>query len=200
MATRDEQVPISWFSPLDALRRVQELGDQLSKAARSLVDPQMEQDDADLGPDEDEPSGKSVGRSFVPQPFAAWAERAAELSTMWVAPMRAVLEEQQDLIDAVSSWAEEQRKLADRFSELADRHRKLTEGVMSTLTPTLDHLDRLASRTSTKQAGKPSKATTSPGVEGPQTPSALIAGSPSSAEAGGRTLVALPAVVTSDHG
>ena len=80
---------------------------------------------------------------------------------MWVAPMRAVLEEQQELIDAVSSWAEEQRKLADRFSELADRHRKLTEGVMSTLTPTLDHLDRLASRTSTKQAGKPSKATSS---------------------------------------
>jgi hypothetical protein len=77
---------------------------------------------AESGPDQNVPAGKSVGRSLVPQPFAAWAERAAELSTMWVSPMRAVLEEQQDLIDAVSSWAEEQRKLADRFSELADRH------------------------------------------------------------------------------
>ena len=77
---------------------------------------------------------------------------------MWVAPMRAVLQEQQDQIDAVSSWAEEQRKLADRFRELADRHRQLSEGVMSTLTPTLDHLDRLAGRTSAKQAAKQSKA------------------------------------------
>lgn len=162
MATRDEQVPISWFSPLDALRRVQELGDQLSTTARSFIEPQAEEDDADGGPDEDEPTAKRVSRSFVPQPFAAWAERAAELSTMWVAPMRAVLEEQQELIDAVSSWAEEQRKLADRFSELADRHRTLTEGVMSTLTPTLDHLDGLTARTSTKPAGKPSKPTTGP--------------------------------------
>jgi hypothetical protein len=104
------------------LRRVQELGDQLSNTARSFIEPQMEEDDAESGPDQNVPAGKSVGRSLVPQPFAAWAERAAELSTMWVSPMRAVLEEQQDLIDAVSSWAEEQRKLADRFSELADRH------------------------------------------------------------------------------
>ena len=170
MATRDDQVPISWFSPLDALRRVQELGDQLSKTARSFVDPPAEQDDAEDVPDVDAPTAKRASVSFVPQPFAAWAERAAELSTMWVAPMRAVLEEQQDLIDAVSSWAEEQRKLADRFSELADRHRTLTEGVMSTLTPTLDHLDRLASRTSTKQAGKPSKATSTPAAKARKRP------------------------------
>jgi len=162
MAAHDEQAPVNWFSPLDALRRVQELGAQLSGTARSFIEPQDE-DDAEYDTDEDETAVDDASRgSFVPQPFAAWAERAAELSTMWVAPMRAVLEEQQELIDAVSSWAEEQRKLADRFSELADRHRTLTEGVMSTLTPTLDHLDRLAARTSTKQAGRPSKATTGP--------------------------------------
>ena len=158
MAARDEQAPTNWFSPLDALRRVQELGDQLSVTARSFIEPQ-DDDDPEYDTDEDEAAaeGKTRG-SFVPQPFAAWAERSAELSTMWVAPMRAVLQEQQDLIDAVSSWAEEQRKLADRFSELADRHRQLSEGVMSTLTPTLDHLDRLAGRTSAKQAAKRSKA------------------------------------------
>ena len=158
MAARDEEAPINWFAPLDALRRVQELGAQLSGAARSFIEPPEDQADDDSGGHETTAAGTSGG-SFVPQPFAAWAERAAELSTMWVAPMRAVLEEQQDLIDAVSSWAEEQRKLADRFSELADRHRQLTEGVMSTLAPTLDHLDRLAGRTSPKQAAKPSKAT-----------------------------------------
>jgi hypothetical protein len=156
MAARDEQAPINWFSPLDALRRVQELGAQLSGTARSFTE---ERDDTD----EDEAAVQGASRgSFLPQPFAAWAEGAAELSTTWVAPMRAVLQEQQDLIDAMSSWAEEQRKLADRFSELADRHRELSEGVMSTLTPTLDHLDRLAGRTSAKKAAKSSKAATGP--------------------------------------
>jgi hypothetical protein len=158
MAARDEDPPINWFAPLDALRRIQELGAQLSGAARSFVEPPEDHADDDTDGDEAVAAGKSSG-SFVPQPFAAWAERAAELSTMWVAPMRAVLEEQQDLIDAVSSWAEEQRRLADRFSELADRHRQLSEGVMSTWAPTLDHLDRLAGRKSPKQAAKPSKAT-----------------------------------------
>jgi hypothetical protein len=157
MAARDEHTPINWFSPLDALRRVQELGTQLSGTARSFSEPQDE-DDAEYDTDEDETAAEDASRSsFIPQPFAAWAEGAAELSTTWVAPMRAVLQEQQDLIDAMSSWAQEQRKLADRFSELADRHRELSEGVMSTLTPTLDHLDRLAGRTSAKQAAKPSK-------------------------------------------
>jgi hypothetical protein len=156
MAARDEQAPINWFSPLDALRRVQELGAQLSGTARSFTE---ERDDTD----EDEAAVQGASRgSFLPQPLAAWAEGAAELSTTWVAPMRAVLQEQQDLIDAMSSWAEEQRKLADRFSELADRHRELSEGVMSTLTPTLDHLDRLAGRTSAKNAAKSSKAATGP--------------------------------------
>jgi hypothetical protein len=157
MAGRDEQAPINWFSPLDALRRVQELGAQLSGTARSFTDPQ-ERDDAEYDTD-DEIAAEGASRgSFVPQPFAAWAEGAAELATTWVAPMRAVLQEQQDLIDAMSSWAEEQRKLADRFSELADRHRQLSEGVLSTLTPTLDHLDRLAGRTSAKRAAEPLKA------------------------------------------
>jgi hypothetical protein len=161
MAARDEQAPINWFSPLDALRRVQELGAQLSGTARSFTE--QERDDAEYDTDDDEAAvqGASSG-SFLPQPFAAWAEGAAELSTTWVAPMRAVLQEQQDLIDAMSSWAEEQRKLADRFSELAERHRELSEGVMSTLRPTLDHLDRLAGRTSAKKAAKSSKAATGP--------------------------------------
>jgi hypothetical protein len=163
MAARDEQTPINWFSPLDALRRVQELGAQLSGTARSFIEPEDE-DATEYDTDEDEAAAEGESRgNFVPQPFAIWAERAAELSTMWVAPMRAVLQEQQDLIDAVSSWADEQRKLADRFSELADRHRQLSEGVLSTWTPTLDHLDRLAGRTSAKQAGTPSKAAESSG-------------------------------------
>ena len=70
------------------------------------------------------------------------------------------LEEQQELIDAISSWADAQRELAERFSDLADRHRQVTDGILATLTPTLDHLDRLAGRApgakrATKQAQGP---------------------------------------------
>jgi hypothetical protein len=133
MAARDEQVPTNWLSPIDALLRVQELGEQLASAARSYS--QADRADEDEAPDATPPP--SVG---------AWAERAAELSTMWVSPMRVMLEEQQELIDAISSWADAQRELAERFSDLADRHRQVTDSVLATLTPTLDHLDRLAGR------------------------------------------------------
>jgi hypothetical protein len=133
MAARDEQVPTNWLSPLDALRRVQELGEQLASAARAYSQ-------GDRAEEDDAPAAS-------PQPsVAVWAERAAELSTMWVSPMRVMLEEQQELIDAISSWADAQRELAERFSDLADRHRQVTDGILSTLTPTLDHLDRLAGR------------------------------------------------------
>ena len=134
MAARDEQGPTNWLSPIDALRRVQELGEQLATAARSYS--QDAQGDEDEAPDA-APPPPSVG---------VWAERAAELSTMWVSPMRVMLEEQQELIDAISSWADAQRELAERFSDLADRHRQVTDGILATLTPTLDHLDRLAGR------------------------------------------------------
>ena len=133
MARRDEQVPTNWLSPVDALRRMQELSAQFVDGTRAF----SERDDGD---DDEAPSSG-------PSPVTAWAERAAEMSTMWVSPMRAMLEEQQELIDAISSWADSQRELADRFSALADRHREVTDGVLAALTPTLDNLDRLAGRT-----------------------------------------------------
>jgi hypothetical protein len=140
MTARDEQVPTNWLSPVDALRRVQELGEQLAGAARSYSQGEW---------------ADQEGPTAAPPPtVAAWAERAAELSTMWVSPMRVMLEEQQELIDAISSWADAQRELAERFSGLADRHRQVTDGVLATLTPTLDHLDRLAGRA---PAAKPAK-------------------------------------------
>jgi len=136
MPATEDQRPSNWLSPIDALRRVQELGAQLTAAARAMAD-----DVAD-----------SPGQT--PESMARWGERAVELSTLWVAPVRAVLEEQQELIDAVSSWAAEQRKLAERFEELARRHRELTEQVLAAISPTLDQADRLAGR-------KPKKRSTS---------------------------------------
>ena len=135
MTNDDEQAATGWFSPVDALRRVQELGAQLATAARSMSEAAAESQPATV-------------------PMAQWGERAVELSTLWVAPMRAVLEEQQEIIDTISAWAEEQRKLADRFAELANRHREVTADLLGVLTPSLDNLDLLAGRKPAKKATK----------------------------------------------
>ena len=135
--TNDEQAATGWFSPTDALRRVQELGAQLATAARNMSEAAAESQPGSL-------------------PMAQWGERAVELSTLWVAPMRAVLEEQQEIIDTISAWAEEQRKLADRFAELANRHREVTADLFAVLTPSLDNLDLLAGRKPAKKAAKQS--------------------------------------------
>jgi hypothetical protein len=137
MTNDDEPAATGWFSPVDALRRVQELGAQLASAARNMSEAAAESQPGTL-------------------PMAQWGERAVELSTLWVAPMRAVLEEQQEIIDTISAWAEEQRKLADRFAELASRHREVTEDLLAVLTPSLDNLDLLAGRKPAKQAAKQS--------------------------------------------
>jgi hypothetical protein len=131
MAERDQDAMSNPFSATEAFRRMQELGAELTGAARSMA----------------EDFASSTAAAPFAEPMARWGERTVELSTLWVAPMRAMLEEQQELIDAVSSWAEEQRKLADRFAELAQRHRELTEQVLAAVTPTLDQMDVLAGRT-----------------------------------------------------
>jgi len=142
MADREEPAATP-FSGADAFRRMQELGAQLTGAARSLA----------------ESLTSSPAAAPFAEPMAAWGQRTVELSTLWVAPMRAVLEEQQQLIDAVASWAEEQRNLADRFSALAARHREMTEQVLSAITPALEHVERMAGRTpSSSSSASKSKA------------------------------------------
>jgi hypothetical protein len=59
---------------------------------------------------------------------------------MWVAPVRAMLQEQEELINALSSWAEQQKQLAETFSALAERHRKLNAQVTSVLDPLLERV------------------------------------------------------------
>jgi len=129
-----------WFAPSEALRQLQELGTQLTGAAQSMAD---------------ELSKSSAGQF---EPMARLGERAIEMSTLWVAPVRALLEEQQELMDAVASWAEEQRKLSERFASIAKRHRELTDQVTAAIKPALDQADwlsgRRAKRTTAKAADK----------------------------------------------
>ncbi|HET6664588.1 MAG TPA: hypothetical protein VFG94_10035, partial [Acidimicrobiales bacterium] len=104
----------------DAVRLLQDVCGKLTDAARSLADEVMES-----------PAG-----AFV-EPLARLGAQAAELSTAWVAPVKGILDEQQELVDALAAWAEQQRILAERFSSLAERHKALTAQTMSVIGPLL---------------------------------------------------------------
>ena len=114
-------------SPLgDALRLLQDVSGRLTDAARSLADQAI-----------DSPAGPLV------EPMARMGAQVAELSTAWVAPVKAVLDEQQELIDTLAAWSEQQRALAERFAALAERHRALTAQTMSVLGPLLEQIEQL---------------------------------------------------------
>jgi hypothetical protein len=120
----EETGPSSSSLPFgDAFRRIQEIGTQLSEAALTMADD----------------FARSPGGRFA-EPMVRLGSQTAELATLWVAPVRAVLQEQQELMDAMSAWAEQQRELADKFATLAERHKKLTDQVTSLLDPWLEQI------------------------------------------------------------
>jgi hypothetical protein len=114
-------------SPLsDAFKILQDVGGKLTDAAARLADDVIES-----------PAGPFV------EPLARLGAQAAELSTAWVTPVKAILDEQQELVDALAAWSEQQRILAERFATLAERHRALTSQTMSVLGPLLDQVETI---------------------------------------------------------
>ena len=110
----------------EAFRRIQEIGAQLSDAARTMADD----------------FARTPGGRFA-EPMIRLGSQTAELATLWVAPVRAVLQEQQELMDAMATWAQQQRELAERFSVLAERHRQLTTQVTTLLDPWLEQIGKV---------------------------------------------------------
>jgi hypothetical protein len=113
----------------DALRLFQELGTRMNEAARSIA---SEVANGPAGP--------------IVEPMVHLTEQLAAVSTAWVGPVKGILDQQQELVDAIAAWSEQQRALADRFSALAERHRQLTEQTMSVLGPMLDRVEKLGGR------------------------------------------------------
>ena len=113
----------------DALRLFQELGVRMSEAARGIA---TEVAKGPAGP--------------IVEPMAHLTQQLAAASTAWVGPVKGILDQQQELIEAIAAWSEQQRILADRFADLAERNRQLTEQTMSVLGPLLDQLERLGGR------------------------------------------------------
>jgi hypothetical protein len=114
----------------DALKVIQDVGEQLADAAATMA----------------EEFSASPAARFV-EPMARYSSQIAELSTMWVMPMRSMLEEQQELVDALAAWAEQQRVLSERFAKLADRHQKMTAQTLGVLQPLLQQAERIRAAT-----------------------------------------------------
>jgi len=113
----------------DALRLFQELGVRMSEAAKGIA---TEVAKGPAGP--------------IVEPMAQLTQQLAAMSTAWVGPVKGILDQQQELVEAIAAWSEQQRILADRFADLAERNRQLTEQTMSVLGPLLDQLERLGGR------------------------------------------------------
>lgn len=124
MAKAEGTDPVGPLS--DAFKLLQEVGGKITDAARSLADDVIE---------------SPAGPLF--ESMARMGAQVAELSTAWVSPVKAILYEQQELVDALAAWADQQRELAERFSSLAERHRALTAQTMSVLGPLLDQVEHL---------------------------------------------------------
>lgn len=111
---------------VDAFRLLQEVSGRLTATARNLADEVLES-----------PAGPYV------EPMARMGAQMAELSTAWVGPVKAVLDEQQELVDALAAWSEQQRILAERFAVLAERHRSMSAQTMAVLGPMLEGVEAI---------------------------------------------------------
>jgi hypothetical protein len=136
--SRDTVNPVA-----DALRLLQDVSGRLTDAARSLADQAL-----------DSPAGPYV------EPLARMGAQVAELSTAWVGPVKALLDEQQELIEALAAWSEQQRIIAERFSALAERNRAISAQTMAVLGPLLDGVESVGqfARPADKRTKGPDRA------------------------------------------
>src|SRR5687767_9733374 len=104
MADEQRPTPPILSGPAETFRRLQELGAQFTSAAQTMA----------------EQLARNASPSFA-EPLLRFGPRLAETSMMWVAPMREMLQQQQELVDTMAQWAEQQRQIADRFAAIAER-------------------------------------------------------------------------------
>jgi methyl-accepting chemotaxis protein len=81
------------------------------------------------------------------EPVADYAVKLAELYRASVKPLRAMLEEQQELADRLAAGLEQLRALTEQFSQWADQHSRLVEQTRTLVEPLLAQSERLAAAT-----------------------------------------------------
>ena len=113
------------FPPLaELMRPLQDLGVQLATVAQRM---------------------REAGSTSVADPLTKAADDILAASTMWVRPVRAIIEQQRDLSETMAAWAQNQRILADQMTKWAERNRQMTDEVATLLEPLLGGAERAGS-------------------------------------------------------
>jgi methyl-accepting chemotaxis protein len=85
-----------------------------------------------------------LGAPGAGPPFTDHATQLASLYRSSVAPLRAMLDEQQELADRLSAGLEQLRVLTEEFAAWAEQHRRMVEHARALVQPMLEHSERLA--------------------------------------------------------
>jgi hypothetical protein len=123
----DEQdrpgLPAPWS---EALRRLRELGEQVTAAGRAAA-----------------AAGAKATPPVLARPLAAYAEQLLQVSAAITNPLQELLEEQQRLVERMAEWAEQHRLMSEQVARWAQQQREMSEHVAALADPFLDQVELL---------------------------------------------------------
>ena len=112
----------------DAMRRLRELGAQMTAAAQAVA-----------------VAGAKATPPALAQPLARYADQLLAVSAAVTTPLRRLLDEQERLVEMMAEWAEQHRHLSEQIAGWADQQRRLSEQMVELARPFLDQSAMLES-------------------------------------------------------
>jgi hypothetical protein len=122
----------------DAMRRLRELGAQMTAAAQAVA-----------------VAGAKATPPVLAQPLARYADQLLAVSAAVTTPLRRLLDEQERLVKLMAEWAEQHRRQSEQIADWADQQRRLSEQMIELARPFLDQsalLESLQSEWSSRSA------------------------------------------------
>ena len=118
----DETDPLA-AAPMwsDALRRLRELGAQMTAAAQAVA-----------------VAGARVTPPALASPLARYADQLLAVSAAVTTPLRRLLDEQERLVEMMAAWAEQHRLLSEQIADWAEQQRRMSEQMVELARPFLD--------------------------------------------------------------
>ena len=135
----------------DAMRRLRELGAQMTAAAQAVA-----------------VAGARATPPALAQPLAGYTNQLLAISAAVTTPLRGLLDEQERLVEMMAEWAQQHRQLSEQIADWADQQRQLSEQMLELARPLLDQsamLERLQAEWSSRSGDSeplPSGADTAP--------------------------------------
>ena len=112
----------------DALRRVRELGAQMTAAAQAVA-----------------VAGARATPPALASPLARYADQLLAVSAAVTTPLRRLLDEQERLVEMMAAWAEQHRLLSEQIADWAEQQRRMSEQMVELARPFLDQSAMLES-------------------------------------------------------